>query len=172
MLFLSACSNHTEKEIATTTATVQTHTDSNAAAAGPATAAPSALPSFNLQDVNGKIVKLQSFKGKKIFVNLWATWCPPCRVEIPSIEKLYAKADKEKAVFIMLSLDRNFEVAKQYAKRGKMAVPVYYPAENLPALFETDYIPASFIFDEKGALLKRIDGMADYSKKEYVTLFQ
>jgi thiol-disulfide isomerase/thioredoxin len=76
-----------------------------------------------------------------------ATWCPPCRAEIPSIENLASKVDKEKAVFIMLSLDENFEVAKKFAKSENLKVPVYYPAEKLPALFNTDGIPATFILN-------------------------
>lgn len=74
------------------------------------------LPAFKMTDANGNIIELSSFKGKKVFVNLWATWCPPCKAEIPSIEGLASKADKEQAVFILLSLDENFEVAKKFAK--------------------------------------------------------
>jgi thiol-disulfide isomerase/thioredoxin len=78
-----------------------------------------------------------------VFVNLWATWCPPCRAEIPSIETLADKVDKNSAVFIMLSLDENFEVAKKFAKAENLQIPVYYPAERLPALFKTEGIPAT-----------------------------
>ena len=112
------------------------------------------LPAFNMTDANGNTVNLSSFKGKKVFVNLWATWCPPCRAEIPSIEGLASKADKEHAVFIMLSLDENFEVAKKFANAEKLTVPVFYPAEKLPKLFNTDGIPATFIFDENGVFGK------------------
>ena len=106
------------------------------------------LPAFKMTDANGRIIDMAYLKGKKVFVNLWATWCPPCRAEIPSIEKLQSKVDKQKVEFVMLSFDENFELAKNFAKKNNMQLPVYYPAEGLPAIFKTDGIPATFIFDE------------------------
>ena len=131
---------------------------------------PKKIPAFAVTDATGKTVDLTSFKGKKVFVNLWATWCPPCRAEIPSIENLASKVDKEKAVFIMLSLDENFEVAKKFAKSENLKVSVYYPAEKLPALFNTDGIPATFIFNENGDLVKQNNGADDYNTDEYIKL--
>jgi len=131
---------------------------------------PAVLPPFKLVDLNRKPVNLADFKGKKIFVNLWASWCPPCRAEIPSIEILYSKVDKSKVVFVMLSLDNEMETAIRFAEKNKLTTPVYYPAENLPALFKTEGIPATFIFDEKGNLIKRIDGGDDYDTAEYLKL--
>jgi thiol-disulfide isomerase/thioredoxin len=72
------------------------------------------LPAFKLQDAKGNVVDMNSFAGKKVFVNLWASWCPPCRREMPSIAKLYQSVDNEKAVFIMLALDDDFEKSKKY----------------------------------------------------------
>ena len=72
----------------------------------------------------------------------------------------------------MLSLDENFELAKNFAKKNNMQLPVYYPAEGLPAIFKTDGIPATFIFDEKGGLMKQNNGMDDYDTDEYVQLLK
>ena len=126
------------------------------------------LPSFSMVNNSGEVTNLAKFKGKKVFVNLWATWCPPCRVEIPSIQKLYAATDKNKAVFVMLSLDNNFETAKQFAAKTKLGIPVYYPSGNLPPLFKVESIPVTFIFDEKGKLIHRQEGAANYNT-EYFT---
>jgi thiol-disulfide isomerase/thioredoxin len=128
------------------------------------------LPAFAITDASGNTVNLSSFKGKKVFVNLWATWCPPCRAEIPSIEALAGKVNKEEAVFIMLSLDENFELAKKFAKSENLKLPVYYPVEKLPAIFNTDGIPATFIFNEEGELIKQNNGADDYSTDAYIGL--
>jgi thiol-disulfide isomerase/thioredoxin len=128
------------------------------------------VPAFKIVDVKGKAFNLADFKGKKIFVNLWASWCPPCRAEIPSIEKLYGKVDKSKVAFVMVSLDDEFGTAVSFATKNKLTVPVYFPAEKLPALFNVEAIPTTFIFDEKGNLLDRIDGGDDYDAAKYVTL--
>ena len=128
------------------------------------------MPSFKITDVSGNITDLQSFKGKKVFINLWATWCPPCRTEIPSIEKLYSKVDKTKVAFIMLSLDNDMQTAVNFATKNKLATPVYYPAENLPSLFNVEGIPATFIFDEQGNLIRWVEGGDNYDTAEYLKL--
>jgi thiol-disulfide isomerase/thioredoxin len=133
---------------------------------------PPSVPSFQLTAADGSIINLADLKGKKVFVNLWATWCPPCRVEMPSIEKLYKKVNKEKVAFVMLSLDENFELAKRFVKTNHLQLPVYYPAENLPAMFNTGAIPATFIFNEKGELIKANKGMDDYNTESYVQLLK
>lgn len=130
------------------------------------------LPSFKLQAADGSILNLEDLKGKKVFINLWATWCPPCRAEILSIEKLYKKTDRDKVAFVMLSLDDNFNSAKRFAKTKRMQLPIYYPAENLPSLFNINGIPATFIFDEKGELIKSNIGMDDYNTSSYVRLLK
>jgi thiol-disulfide isomerase/thioredoxin len=129
------------------------------------------LPAFKIVDLNGKPFNLADFKGKKVFVNIWASWCPPCKAEIPSIEKLYSKVDKSKAAFVMLSLDNNFETAVKFAAKNKIATPVFYPAENLPALFNVQGIPVTFIFDETGNLVTQIEGGDDYDTEKYLNLF-
>jgi hypothetical protein len=70
----------------------------------------------------------------------------------------------------MLSLDNNFETAKKFAAKTKMNLPFFYPAANLPELFNVQGIPATFIFNEKGELIHRQDGAADYNTNYYLDL--
>lgn len=166
LFVLSACSNNQNKENTTIENSGQvTATDNNAAAT-------SALPSFSIKDINDKVVNLQSLKGKKLFVNLWASWCPPCKREMPSIEKLSQSVDNGKVQFLLISLDDKFELAKNYVSSKGLKLPIYYPVENPPALFDVQGIPATFIFNENGELLKRIDGSENYNTNEYKTLLQ
>src|SRR5688572_10374333 len=67
---------------------------------------------FTLKTLTGEAVDFNQFKGKVVFINLWATWCGPCRVEMPSIQELYNEIDKEKIQFVMLSLDRDADLPK------------------------------------------------------------
>lgn len=147
----------------------QTTTDSHTAEASPS--AP-ALPPFILQNARGEAVNLQSFKGKKVFVNLWATWCPPCRAEMPSIERLAQQVDPEKVAFVMLSLDDDFNKAKSFVQKKQLNLPVYYPGENLPELFNVQGIPVTFIFNERGELIRRIDGGEKYDTDKYRKLLK
>lgn len=130
----------------------------------------SLLPSFRMMGTDNQFTDLSRFSGKKVFVNLWATWCPPCRAEIPSIESLAAKTDRAKTEFVMLSLDDNFEKARAFAKKNNMKTPVYYPAGQLPALFQVDGIPVTFIFNEKGEIIYRQTGAGNYDTKEFLDL--
>lgn len=153
--------NNSNAEESTVSTPVQPATTQTVAPAVPM------LPSFLIVNASNQVIDLSQFKGKKVFVNLWATWCLPCRAEIPSIEKLSAKTDKNKAVFIMLSLDDNFDKAKTFATKNNMTLPVYFPAGNLPQLFSVQGIPATFVFNEKGELVHRLDGSADYDTKQF-----
>ena len=130
------------------------------------------LPAFALQDLQGNTVELTSLKGKKVFVNLWASWCPPCRREMPSIQKLYQSVDTSKVSFVMLSLDDSFSKAKDYVAEQQLRLPVYYPAGQLPTLFNVNGIPATFIFDENGELMKKIEGSDNYDTEQYRQLIQ
>ncbi len=178
ILLLVACNNAPEKAQGPGTAntttegpatTVQPAVDNDQIGPGPAPAASagSALPSFRMMNGRGELVDLSQFKGKKVFVNLWATWCPPCRAEIPSIESLGSKSDRSKVEFVMLSLDDNFDKAKTYAANNNMKLPIYYPASNLPQLFVTEGIPMTVIFNEKGEILFNQVGSADYDTKMF-----
>lgn len=179
-LFLAGCNNGSEKNSNTETATSSTTPVANietnpppAPAPSPAIASPtSQLPSFNMKNSLNQVVDLAAFRGKRVFVNLWATWCPPCRAEIPSIEKLAAKTDRSKTEFVMLSLDDNFDKAKTYAANNSMKLPVYYPAANLPQLFVTDGIPMTVIFNEKGEIVFNQVGSADYDTKVFLDMLK
>ena len=164
---LASCTNSQRDESSTTNAEQQQSSSDNNMAAATAQ-----LPSFSIKDVNDNIVNMQSLKGKKVFVNLWASWCPPCKREMPSIEKLYQSVDSNKVKFVLISLDDQFEHAKKYVSSKKLKLPIYYPTENPPTLFNVQGIPATFIFNEKGELIKQIEGMENYDTNEYKTLFQ
>lgn len=120
------------------------------------------LPDLAVIDASGKQVSLASLKGKKVFLNLWATWCGPCRAEIPSIQRLQAKIDTSKVAFVMLSLDDSFDQAVSFAKTNKMTLPVYGPAAALPSLFQVQGIPVTYVFNEQSELVYRKDGAFDY----------
>lgn len=136
------------------------------------TAKTDALPSFNMRNANGSTVNLNSFQGKKLMVNIWASWCPPCKREMPSIEKLYKSVDTSKVAFVLLSLDDSFDEALRYVSSRKLNLPVYYPAENLPVMFNVQSIPNTFIFNETGKLVKHVEGADDFNTASYKELFK
>ena len=125
---------------------------------------------FNLKllDSNGKTKWLEELKGKVIFMNMWATWCPPCIAEMPSIDTLHAEMGDEVA-FVMLSLDDDFETAKAFDSRKGYDLPIYAPASNLPSMYQSSTIPTTYVIDAAGNLVWTHKGMADYSDPEFKT---
>lgn len=122
--------------------------------------------SLKLMDRDGNITSLDALKGKVIFMNLWATWCPPCIAEMPSIDKLHKDMGDEVA-FVMLSLDKDFELAKAFDKRKGYNMPIYASASNLPPMYQSSAIPTTYVIDAKGNLALTHKGMADYNDEGF-----
>lgn len=143
-----------------------THMKSNNTTS-PTPIGPKADMNFKLIDVNGKVTSLQELKGKVIFINLWATWCPPCIAEMPSIDSLY-KTVGDDVAFVMVSLDRDFETAKAFNERKGYNFPIYAPAGGIPAMYNTNSIPSTYVIDALGNLALTHRGMADYSDSKFI----
>lgn len=122
--------------------------------------------SLKLMDRDGKVTSLADLKGKVIFMNFWATWCPPCIAEMPSIDKLHEDMGDEVA-FVILSLDQDFELAKAFDKRKGYDLPIYAPAGNLPPMYQSSAIPTTYVIDAAGNLALTHKGMADYSASDF-----
>ena len=112
---------------------------------------------------------MNQFKGKTIFLNLWATWCGPCRIEMPSIQKLYDKVDHDKIAFVMLSLDRaeDKEKVEKFVTDKKHNFPVYRPAGALPELLNVPSIPTTFVITPDGKVASKKVGTANYDTEEF-----
>ena len=123
---------------------------------------------FAVKDLEGKRIDMKDLKGKVIFLNLWATWCGPCRVEMPSIQALYNSVDKDKVAFVMLSLDQEDQHPKivKFIDDKEFTFPVYMPASPLPKLLRVNTIPTTFIISPDGKVKSKHTGMANYDTEE------
>ncbi|ALL04037.1 thioredoxin [Pedobacter sp. PACM 27299] len=127
------------------------------------------LAGVRFKDAAGKVVDLGDLKGKVIFINFWATWCPPCLAEMPSVNKLYEqfKAD-DGVVFIMVDADSDFPKAKKYMDRKGYQMPVYAVASRIPQQLFAGSLPTTVVLDKHGRLSYHEVGAADYGNKKFV----
>lgn len=90
---------------------------------------------FDFVDHNGRIQNTSALKGKVVFINFWASWCPPCRAELPSIERLYSRLeDSTDIFFLMINEDNDLSVAREFLERGRYTFPVYRTSVKLTVL--------------------------------------
>jgi len=124
---------------------------------------------FELFDTDKKKINVSDFKGKTIFINVWATWCGPCRIEMPSIENLYKSVDKDKVVFIMLALDQNdaYNKVTRFIQDKEFTFPVYFPAGKLPDALRVQSIPTTLVVDSNGSIVFKEIGAANYDTDEF-----
>jgi peroxiredoxin len=122
-------------------------------------------PDFSLKDLAGTTIKLSDLRGKVVVLNFWATWCPPCREEIPSMMRLNGAMAGKDFRMLAVSIDEG----------GKDAVTGFFQKSgmSLPALLDTDQavgkrygltgVPETFVIDKKGVILKKVVGAMDWS---------
>ena len=109
-------------------------------------------PDFTLEDLNGKNVKLSDFKGKVVIINFWATWCPPCKAEIPDFIELYKTYQKKGLVILGIALDNKEKVVK-FVKDNGINYPVLMGNQEVSNLYGgISGIPTSFVVDRKGII--------------------
>lgn len=120
-------------------------------------------------DSSGKQTDAANLKGKVVFINFWATWCPPCIAEMPSIEKLYQRfRDHEQVVFLMVDVDNQMVKSEAFMAKRKFSLPVHVPVGQIPGHWLGSSIPTTVILDKNGMIAARHEGMADYSRQEVV----
>lgn len=117
----------------------------------------------------GEEVKISELKGKVIFINFWATWCPPCRAEMPTIEKLYQQfKDNKDIVFLIVDADDSYAKAAQYLQDNHLDLPLYVPAGSIPYAYLSGALPTTVMINKKGKMVFRYAGAADYSDPKMV----
>jgi peroxiredoxin len=107
---------------------------------------------FTLTDLDGKNWTLQSLHGKVVLVNFWATWCPPCRKEMPDLDALYRKF-KDKGLVVLAISDEEMAKVKPFLAERSLAFPILLdPGRKINELFRIEGIPKTFIYDREGKL--------------------
>lgn len=115
-----------------------------------------------LQTLAGDTLSLDAFRGRPLFINLWATWCPPCIAELASIDALRRRAEVAETVFLIVSPEPADRV-HAFLRRQDWELPAYVERAAMPDAFGLRALPTTFIVDRDGAIVLRHRGAADWN---------
>jgi len=128
------------------------------------------FPDLKLRSLDGQIVALSDFRGKLLVVNIWATWCGPCRRELPSLESLDKLLDDEKFAVLGVSIDEDALLVREYLSDKGITLPVYFNEEGVLdySALGINVFPYTFIISPDGRLLDRFAGEEVWNSAEVV----
>ncbi|MCY9657166.1 TlpA disulfide reductase family protein [Paenibacillus chondroitinus] len=123
-------------------------------------------PDFELQSLEGKPVKLSDFKGKKVLLNFWATWCPPCRTEMPHMEKFYKEFQNADTVVLAVNLtmtEKSADDVPKFVDAFGLTFPVVKDEKGeVSGNYEVMAYPTSYIIDSQGIIRDKFQGAINY----------
>jgi thiol-disulfide isomerase/thioredoxin len=128
---------------------------------------------INLKDMNGKYTGISDFKGKIVFLNFWTTWCPTCRIEMPSMEKLYQKLKNKDFAMVTINLQESASQVKSFFEEFKLTFTALLDSTGeIGALFGIRAIPTTYILDKSGRIIGQVIGPREWDSKASITLFE
>jgi thiol-disulfide isomerase/thioredoxin len=122
---------------------------------------------FTIKDDKGDTVDMNQFKGKVVFLNLWATWCGPCVAEMPSIQSLYNKVSKDKIVFVMLNWFEEPGKVSKFVRKKEFTFPVYHVNGDVPPQLNVASIPTTLVISPDGKIVTKKTGTANYDTDKF-----
>ena len=131
-------------------------------------------PNFSLPGLDGQMVSLADYRGKVVLLNIWATWCPPCLEEMPSMEKLYQELKGEGFEILAVSIDESgAQDVLPFMKKHKLSFPALTDSKGaIKNLYQTTGVPESFIIDKDGILVEKVIGPRNWAIPETLRFFR
>jgi thiol-disulfide isomerase/thioredoxin len=127
---------------------------------------------WTLADLDGNPVEFSRYKGKAVFLNVWATWCPPCVREMPSIAALAANEKLKDVAFVCVSTDDSPETVKRFLQGKGWPMTVLRTTPRMPRVFTTDGIPATFLIAPDGRIAAAEVRSADWNEPKVVSFLE
>ncbi|MCP5468490.1 MAG: TlpA family protein disulfide reductase [Deltaproteobacteria bacterium] len=126
-------------------------------------------PDFELKNKENKQVSLKSYRGKVVLLNFWASWCSPCRHEMPSLENLYQKYKSKDFIVLGVSLDEDgWSSINAFTDKVKVSFPIILDEDmQVSQLYQTFRIPESFLIDQSGIVVDQFTGPQDFNSSVF-----
>jgi len=131
-------------------------------------------PNFRLSDMKGQVVALSDLRGKVVLLNFWATWCGPCRIEMPAMEQLYRAYPRKDFEILAVSTDaQGVAVTRPFQQENKLTFPILHDADFRVGLaYGARTLPMTFMVDRQGIVRQQIFGARDWGAPEAHQLIQ
>ncbi len=125
-------------------------------------------PNFHLQDLHGNMMSLSQFRGKVVLLNFWATWCGPCRIEMPAMEHLYQTLSRQDFEILAVSTDpQGMAVTRPFQREMGFTFPILHdPDMRIGLTYGARTLPLTFMVDRRGVIRKKIFGARDWDSQE------
>ena len=129
-------------------------------------------PEFAMRLTDGSLVRLSDYRGRRVALELWATWCRPCLKEIPHFARIHGETSRDDLVIIAVSTEDE-EVVANFARRQRLPYPVATPAGGLPSpIIDVEGIPMTFVIDRRGIIQHVAGGYHSYEELKALLLAQ
>jgi thiol-disulfide isomerase/thioredoxin len=127
---------------------------------------------IQLKDVFGNTVSLSDFRGKIVFLNFWATWCPPCVIEMPSMQKLHRRFKDKNFIMVAINSQETDAQVKSFFNKYKLSFTALLDSSaEVGAWFDVNAFPTTFVLDKKGRIIGRALGPREWDSQASVALF-
>jgi peroxiredoxin len=138
-------------------------------AVGPAVEVGDEAPEFSLASDAGRTVELKEFRGRFVVLNFWATWCPPCVEEMPSLDRFHQQFSSRGVVVLGVSVDQDVNAYQQFLKKaGVTFLTLRDPERKVSRLYGTYKYPETYFIDRQGKIVQKIIGQADWTDPKMV----
>jgi thiol-disulfide isomerase/thioredoxin len=120
------------------------------------------------KDFEGNLIDLQDYRGKTVFINLWASWCGPCRAEMPYISELYKSVkDTPDLEFLMIGLDNDFEKSRGFIEGKSWQFPAVHASFGINQSLQSESIPTTMVVNKAGKIVFYHQGMSNFNTAEF-----